>query len=264
MKYTLVSILALLISYICTAQDAVLYSKGETIPVKVKGSSNGGVFTDRGNFSFIDIDSFFTEDTQLKKQLGIRFNARLSEPKVYHSNNSLFIDDLPFNYSGKLIFTDTVPATGLTREQLYLKARHFFTEIVFKSKKDELKVDNQVLSIVEAKVYSKVYVTQGGGSNPGDRIYYTLKIQCYESSYQYSINDIFFFRPAGQSFSANPNMTTFRDLPGIDSPIEDWFTKESYYKKKGNPKTFPNQLHDELLRIVKELISSTEYEMALK
>jgi hypothetical protein len=241
---TLILIALVLTSVVCWAQQVIIYSKGKTTAARISATSDATFFTDQGNFTISDIDSIDTDD----KALMDKFNKVVVRPSSYHSQNTLYIDDLPFSPEGELIFTEVIPVNGSTKDQLYIKAKHFFAK-AFKSANDVIQLDDKESGTVVGKGFSEILINTGF-SPVTTRLYYSVKIEVKEGRYRYMIEDLYY-----KSY-ANAQMGS------IETPAESVFLKSEYYKKGGQPRTVHSSYKQQVLEKTSILISQLKAIMA--
>lgn len=225
------------------AQEAVIFTKGEAIKVKVNGTSDGGLFTDKGTYQYSVIDSVYTLDSNLRANIDKRVAATTNPPvfkQKYQSKNSNYIDDLPFESDGTLVFTDVVSVDGLSDEQLHINAKQFFAE-AFKSANDVIQMDDKEAGVIIGKGLSRISIVVMGQGNTFP-MHYTIKIQSRDGRYKYTISNIY-------THASATDFTRAQDVP-----IESWFSKDRYFKDNGKPRDINSKYKEELLRVVNELV----------
>lgn len=155
------------------------------------------------------------------------------------SKNPLYIDDLPFNEDGKLVFEEVVSADH-AQDKLYLLSKVFFTK-VFKSSDAVVQFDDRETATVIGKGFSEITV-EAFGFPVTTRMFYTIAVQSKDNRYRYEISDIYFKSyPSAQG-------------PSVEASAEPLFLKEHYYKKNGTIKPLLESYHHEMLEAINSLI----------
>jgi hypothetical protein len=224
MKLPYVVIISLL-PVIGLSQEVTIIQAGRTIKTKVKASSDTQLYTDAGNFKYAEMDSLITSDEGIKNKsygkIGVTPIERMMP--AFQSKDPRFIDDLPFNELGVLIYEEVVPCKG-KKDDLYLRAKLFYADI-FKSAKDVIQVDDKESGILVGKGLTHIMVSGEALFDTKMKMWFSIKIQCKDDRYKYELYDIHF-----ESYPAQ-YVSEFNRTP------TSLFLKAEYYRKNDTPKT---------------------------
>lgn len=146
------------------------------------------------------------------------------------------IDELPLDKSGMITYTDVVKTENVNAEDLYFRAKIYTLDnYVTRGESFPLYIDEA--HYLEGRLSREFFVV----GNPVKMIF-SLKIQCREGRYKYTIYNI--------DFQALPN-ASFPN-PGKPSHAEDIFNKLAYYKR-GTDKPFKSneQYKEGMLEAIK-------------
>jgi hypothetical protein len=232
--------LILITSLYSFAQDIVIYSKGKEVKTKVVATSSTTLHTNNGTFKYLDIDSVHTTDQSLMDKI---YQAQKNRPSVitYQSLDKRYVDDLPYDETGILIFTEVVDQTA-SKNDLYLRGKMFFAK-AFKSANDVIQLDDKESGTTVGKGLSEIYVFNGM-MDMKIQLHYTIKIQSKDNRYKYSI-DGFYFKTYPSQYASSS-----------EYPADHMFLKANYFKNNGNPRSINSSYKEKLLAEAIMLVNS--------
>jgi hypothetical protein len=270
MKTLIIVMLAVVITDIANAQKvSLLFRDGhEKDNLEITASSSTQLFTRKGTFDLSDIQAIFFDasngDTMLNERLkargiaiyfaGVLFAAGSDTPpaelvpKSYSTMNDLYVNGLPIDEAGKMVFTDVIQHKG-TAKELYFNAKRFFVD-TFKSANDVVQLDDAEKFTIIGKGFSKIFVATGfGGQKTETRLFYTLKVVCKDQRFKYDFYDLYY-----KSYATQYGL-------GHDVPAEGVFLKQNYFKKNGSPRIVNESYKKNTLDSIESLISTLKTKM---
>tara|TARA_R110001599_G_scaffold332511_1_gene547963 strand:+ start:10894 stop:11688 length:795 start_codon:yes stop_codon:yes gene_type:complete len=230
MKRLILTLMIVFIASLVNAQDAwIQKTDGSIVAIGIKAMGSDYLMTDLGNISFTEVKAISFKDydekydanyKKLKEaSLIVSYGGDGTFPKAFafESLNPNYVDGLPFNEEGTMEFSEVIEANG-TADELYIRAKLYFADN-FKSAQNVIQLDDKDNRIVVGKGWSSMYLNLGLGDFKL-RLKFTVKIQTRDGRYKYDIYDM--------SFESIESST--------ETYPHDWFSKESFFNKKGNPR----------------------------
>nr|GFD13861.1 hypothetical protein [Tanacetum cinerariifolium] len=90
--------------------------------------------------------------------------------------------------SGRVLYTEVVPAAGASQAELYARAKLWFAD-TFKATKAVVQADDKEAGIIQGTAFQDIVVA-GGGMPTALKLWYTVKIALKDGRYKYDINDL--------------------------------------------------------------------------
>jgi len=100
--------------------------------------------------------------------------------------------DLPVDEAtGACVFQEVIDVPERSADELHQSARVWFAE-AYKSSQDVVQLDDPETNVIIGKAWSPL-------QDRGDRIWYTLKVECKDGRYRYTMYDVEYDSGPGQS-----------------------------------------------------------------
>jgi len=163
---------------------------------------------------------------------------------VSQSFDKSYVPELPRNDEGKVTYSEVVQVPGISKEQLYFRARAWFSN-AFKSAKDVIQMDSKEAGTIIGKGNSTTIIVSIGIPLETP-CHYTVKIFCKDGRFKCEVTDI--------SYSG------YVEGRRWENNIEYYFS-ERMFKKSGKPKSIPLQYMQQTEKVCKDVIASIKEKM---
>lgn len=156
-----------------------------------------------------------------------------------------YIPELPYDDNNRVNYTEVVPISDVNKEQLYFRAKAWFSN-VFKDSKEVIQMDSKEAGTIIGKGNQNIYL-QILGMPSEVRCHFTVKIFCKDARYKYEITNI--------SFSG------WSEGQRWEKEVEVMCSDKSVYKKNGKVRSIPLQYMQQTEKACKDIADSIKAKM---
>lgn len=250
----------------CRAQQCVIHLKdGSKVATVINASSSSSLFTNHGSYQLSKLSEVVFKakddkyagvyrnieqggvDCKFDEDISVPIADLLADKELFKSKNERYVDHLPVTEDEQIIYEEVVQVEGISADVLYSRAQLFFTN-TFKSAKDVVQMADASSHIITGKALTSVQVFTGMGYQENN-LYYSLKIECRDGRFKYSVYDMYFEYPA--PYEATKTVATGD------------FRKRNYYKDNGKakqrPESYAKAMNDEVLLLRGYIIEQLQF-----